>query len=445
MAKRSTFATRFGAIATVAGSAIGLGNVWRFPYEMGSNGGGSYFLVYVLSILLIGIPVMLSELAIGYSTRKSANKALRELSPGTRWHYFSLGGFLSAMLTLAFYSVVAGWIMAYFGAYLLEGVGQDSTAYFQHMVSTPLTAVGFTMLVLLLNHIVLRLGVRQGVERVNGVLMPLLFVLMIIFAVRSLFLPAAREGLTFMFRPSLSAFSPSMVLNAMGQAFFTLSLGGFVLETYASYFRPETSLVRTSLLVAIMDTAVALLSGVFLFPALFTYGGEVAAGPPFIFEVLPRVFASMPGGEIIAPVFFFLLLSAALTSTISMSEVQVSVVEEQRHWSRRRATIWVTLVALVLGSLCALSFSVLSSCTLWGRNIFGVMEYAVSNLLMPFMGLFICWFVGWHLQPDFLSDIIFPSATRQKYPRLTGRVAAVMRFLLRYIAPLCILAVFMSL
>lgn len=437
MKERSVFKSRFGAIATTAGSAIGLGNIWRFPYEMGNNGGGSYLLVYLLSIFLVGIPVLIAEFTIGSSTHLTARKALIKLAPGTSMHHFSLLGYLGALLTLAFYSVVAGWILGYliqaFSGQLIGYTAPEYALQFNQFVSNPWMVVATTALMLIINHVVIRSGVQKGVERVNRVLMPLLFVMLVVFAIRSLFLPAAREGLTFMFKPSFKGFQPRIMLDALGQAFFTLSIGEFVAETYASYFTRGTKLMKTAVMVAVADTTVALLAGIFLFPAIFSYGCEVAAGPKFIFEVIPTIFSSMPGGEFWAVVFFCLLLFAALTSTISMSEMLVASVQDQITISRHKATGVVTGVAMVLALMCALSFNVLGGFQLLGQNLFGMFEYLVSNFLMPLCGLFICYFVGYRVSPSVFEKAVCAPAW----------AVSLLRICLRYIAPISILMIFL--
>lgn len=325
MTKRAQFGTRLGVIATTVGSAVGLGNIWRFPYEAGTHGGGAFLLIYIGFIFLIGVPVICAEFMMGRGTRSGIYGAFRALSRHRAWAWMSYLGISASILILSFYSVVAGWTLEYLWESLSGGLAASSEsgslhAAFDSFAAGP-RAVVWTLVFLAVNAFVLLRGVTRGIERTSNVLMPLLFVILIIFCVNSLLLPKAGEGLSFLFKPDFSKVDSSMLIGAMGQAFFSLSLGLGTLLTYSSYFSDKTPLVKSAVTTASLDTVVAILAGIVIFPAVFTYDCEASAGPKLVFEVLPSIFHQMPGGYVLAVLFFFLLFVASLTSTISMSEI----------------------------------------------------------------------------------------------------------------------------
>ena len=371
---RLGFATRMGAIAASVGSAVGLGNIWRFPYEAGQNGGGAFILVYVLCVLVLGLPVMLSEFVIGRSTHKTMMGAIVELTPTKRWtRLFPYICVIGSVVTLSFYSVVCGWVCEYLYLSLsgqlnglnVQGYGDIFTAF----MASPWRCVGWTVLFLVLNFAVMLRGVQHGIERISTLLMPLLFVLLVVFCVNSFFMPKCDEGLRFMFAIDFSHFTWRGAVDALGQAFMSLSLGIACMVTYASYFNDKASLVRDAGVIAFLDTMVALLAGVVIFPAVFSYGFQPEAGPKLVFEVLPAIFQQMSGGQIWCVLFFVLLLFASLTSTISLSEISIAFLIEEHHLSRRRATSWCGVVVIVVATLCALSFNVLDHIKAFGMNL----------------------------------------------------------------------------
>ena len=439
--KRSGFATRLGAIAASVGSAVGLGNIWRFPYEAGENGGGAFILVYVLCVLLLGIPVMLSEFVIGRSTHKSMMGALNQLTGGSKIKWFTLVCITGAVVTLSFYSVVCGWVCEYLylaitGA-LSNRTMEDYSNIFSAFMASPWRCVGWTVLFLVVNFAVLLRGVQKGIERISTLLMPLLFLLLVIFCVNSFTMPKCHEGLSFMFAIDFSHFSWRGVIDAFGQAFMSLSLGIACLITYSSYFSDKTSLTRDAGVIAFLDTMVALLAGVVIFPAVFSYGLQPEAGPKLVFEVLPAIFEQMSGGQIWCVLFFVLLIVASLTSTISLSEIPISFLIEERKMSRTKSTIWCALVVLVMASVCALSFNVLDHVKAFGMNIFDLLNYASANIFMLVGGLFTAAFVGWIVDRKVVREQLSGDS------RLSPLVRNYVVFCLRFVAPVAILLIFL--
>ena len=438
---RQGFATRAGAIAATVGSAVGLGNIWRFPYVAGQNGGGAFILVYLTCVVLLGIPVIMSEFVIGRSTHKSMKGALRELSPENKVYRFSYVCILGAIITCSFYSVVCGWVIDYLwqavSGRLLSVESSKLGEMFAGEVGDPWRCCLWTMLFLVINFFVMARGVRKGVERVSNIMMPLLFVMLIIFCVNSLLLPGSHKGLRFLFSPDFSKLGWSGVVEAMGQAFMSLTLGIAGLVTYSSYFKDDAPLVKDAVTIASLDTLVAVLAGIVIFPAVFSYGFEPTAGPKLIFETLPAIFGQMPGGTIWAILFFTLVFFASLTSTISLSEIPIAFFVEEFHLSRRRATALCAVIVIALAMLCALSFNVLSDITLWGKNIFDLFDYASANVFMLLGGLFTAVYVGWFLKRNVIRDQLTNRGTKPDSSQ--GYIT----FCLRYIAPAVIVIYFL--
>ncbi len=444
MTKRVGFATRLGAIAASVGSAVGLGNIWRFPYEAGANGGGAFILVYICCILVMGIPVILSEFIIGRSTHSNMKAALMRLSPGKKYYLFTYICILGSFIVIGFYSVVCGWIIEYLYqaavGHLINHTPEEYNTMFTSLVASPLHCVGWTMLFLILNFLVMSRGIEKGIERVASVMMPLLFLILIVFCVNSLLLPGAKKGLSFLFYPDFSELTMRGVLDAFGQAFLSLSIGISCLVTYGSYFKDDTSLAKDAVTVASLDTLVAILSGVMIFPAVFSFGVEPTAGPRLIFEVLPGIFQQMTGGYFWALLFFLLVFFASLTSTISLSEIPITFLIEEHKMSRSRAIAWTALFTFVLATVAALSFNVLDDIKLWGKNIFDMMDYAASNIFMLLGGLFTAVYVGWILD----RKVVHNQLTNDG--RLKAKLAEpYLIFCLRYVAPVSIFFIFLYL
>ena len=441
MSERAQFATRLGVIAASVGSAVGLGNIWRFPYEAGIHGGGAFISIYILCVLVLGIPVIIAEFIIGRSTHKNSNGAIKQLAPGSKFRYFSYIGIIASTMILSFYSVVAGWIVEYLFQSILGNLNghntQEYSEMFNSLAGSPWRSLLWTYLFLVVNFLILRKGIQKGIEKISNILMPILFLLLIIFCINSLLLPKAGEGLKFMFMPDFSQISPSMIVGAMGQAFFSLSLGLTCLLTYASYFSNKTPLVKSATIIAVLDTCVAILAGTIIFPAVFSFGAEPTAGPKLVFEVLPNIFQQMPGGYFWSLAFFMLLFFASITSTISMSEIFITFCTEEHKMSRKKATWMSTIIAMVFGSFCALSFNTLSDFTIFSKTIFDLFDYVSSNILLPAGGFILAIFVGWKMDKKIVKEQLTNGGT------LKVRTMKPIIFCIKYVAPAAILLIFL--
>ena len=438
---RAQFATRLGVIATTVGSAVGLGNIWRFPYETGVHGGAAFLLLDLFFIFIIGVPVVCAEFIIGRHTGSNIRGAFRMLAPRQAWGWVSYIGITASVLILSFYSVVAGWTMHYTVKSVAGFSDTTSTAarhaQFDSFASGNIRPMLWTLAVLAINYLILSRGVQKGIERMSNILMPILFAILLLFTVNSLMMPGAKEGLMFLFSPDFSAITPSVVLGAMGQAFFSLSLGLGCLITYSSYFKSDTPLLRTAMITAGLDTFVAILAGMIIFPAVFTFGQQPEAGPKLVFEVLPSIFADMAGGVVWSTLFFLLLFLASLTSTISMAEITIAYLCEEFRMTRRGATALSIGVAMILGSLCALSFGVLGDMKVFGLTLFNLFDYTSSNILLPIGGMIISLFVGWKLDRSVIISEL--SAGGGRATKFATRIVI---FCLRWLAPVCIAMVF---
>lgn len=442
MKNRAQFATRLGVIATTVGSAVGLGNIWRFPFEAGAHGGGAFLLVDLFFIFIIGIPLVCAEFIIGRHTGSNVRGAFRSLRVHKAWGGIGYLGIIASVMILSFYSVVAGWTMEYVWQ-SLSGFGGDTTVSdlhgrFDAFASSDIRPVMWTIIFLAINFLILSRGVQKGIEKMSNIMMPLLFIILLIFCVNSLMLPQASEGLKFLFAPDFSQLTPRVVLSAMGQAFFSLSLGLGCLITYSSYFKKETPLLKTAGEMASLDTLVAILAGIIIFPAVFTFGEEPAAGPKLVFEVLPSIFSQMPWPTFWSALFFFLLFLASLSSTISMSEISIAYLTDEFKLSRRKATALNIVTAMVLGSLCALSFGTLNDVRIFGMTLFNLFDFVSSNIMLPIGGMAIAIFTGWFLDKRIVRTEL-SSGTKGRWSSLS--ISAVI-FCLKYLAPICIGLVF---
>lgn len=439
---RDTFGSKFGVIAATAGSAVGLGNIWRFPYIAGENGGGAFLLIYLGFILLIGLPVMLSELSIGRATQRNPFGAFRILKPKAKWFWIGIMGIAAAFMINAFYSVVAGWTLEYlFKAIGNSFAGKDSkqiSELFTSFQDTTWRPLLWTVIFIVISGSVVLAGVEKGIEKYTKILMPLLVILIIILDIRAITLPNAAEGLSFLFKPDFSKINSSAILEALGQAFFSLSIGMGTLITYGSYINKKENLFSTAVSVSIADTLIAILAGVAIFPAVFAFGISPAAGPDLVFLTLPNIFSQMTGGYIFGLMFFFLLVVAALTSTISILEVVVAYFTEELKIERKKATILASVGIGVLGVLCSLSLYELPQLAIVGTNLFGVLEYVSSNVFLPLGGLLIVVFVGWFFGRDLLKTEL---SVNGKYKI---RFFPLFIFIVRYVAPLAIALVFLN-
>ena len=441
---RENFGSKIGAVLAAAGSAVGLGNIWRFPIETGQNGGAAFIIVYIGCVLLLGIPIMMSEFIIGRHTHTNTAGAYRKLAPGTSWKWVGRLGVLSGFVILSYYSVVAGWTAEYTALAItnyFDGKGaNDFPAIFAKFVSNPWLSVSLMLAFMIVTHVIVIRGVKSGIEKFAKVMMPALFVILIILAICSVMLPGASQGLEFLLKPDFSKITGSAVLSAMGQAFFSLSLGLGCLCTYASYFGNDTNIGKTALNVSIIDTFVAVMSGFIIFPAVFNAGYTLSSediGPSLLFITMPNVFqqafGSMPVlSYVVSVLFYFLLVVAALTSTISMHEVVTAYVSEEFTMTRRKAATIVTIACSTVGVFCALSFGPLDGFKLFGMTLFDLFDYVSSNIFLPVGGMFIALFVGWYLDKKIVRDEVTNNGTlRAPYLRLIV-------FILRYVAPIAI-------
>ncbi len=447
---RENFGSKIGAVLAAAGSAVGLGNIWRFPIEVGTNGGAAFIIVYIGCVLLMGIPIMMSEFLIGRHTQANTAGAYRMLAPGTPWRWVGRLGVLSGFVILSYYSVVAGWTAEYtvlaIGNYFDGKTTADFPQIFNQFVSNPWLSVFWMLAFMLITHVIVVRGVKSGIEKFSKLMMPALFVILIVLAICSVTLPGASQGLEFLLKPDFSKITGTAVLRAMGQAFFSLSLGLGCLCTYASYFNRETNIGKTALSVSLIDTMVAIMSGFIIFPAVFNAGymlDRSDIGPSLLFITMPNVFGQAFGSipalaYLVSVLFYFLLMLAALTSTISMHEVVTAYVSEEFAMSRRKAATIVTIACSVVGVLCALSFGPFEGVKIFGMTIFDFFDYAASNIMLPVGGMLIAIFTGWYLDKKIVRDEITNKGT------LRARYLPVVIFILKYIAPVAIACILLG-
>ena len=425
-----------------AGGAVGLGNIWRYPYMLGQNGGGAFLLVNLLFVLMIGIPLMMTEFVIGRRTQSNVVGAYKKLERKKGWATIGYFSILGAVLIYAFYSVVAGWTLNYIVMACtnqLSGLTPNEVAdAFASFTSHSFWPVLFQLAFLALTALVISFGVQKGIEKISKILMPVLFFLLLLMVFRSLTLPGAKEGLQFLFKPDFSKLTGAGVLGALGQSFFSLSLGMGAMVTYGSYIRKEDSLFKTSLWISVCDLLVAILAGVVIFPAVFSFGMDPAAGPQLVYVVLPNVFNSMPMGGLFAAVFFLLLGIAALTSTISLQEIIVAFNVEELHWSRRKSSIISMISIFVIGIFCTLSFGPIKHWTLFDRTIFDLFDLVTASYLMPIGALATTIFLGWFYPKAEVKDEITNGGA------LKGKLFELYYFILRFVAPIALIVILLS-
>ena len=426
---RDNFSGKLGIIAAAAGSAIGLGNIWRFPYILGENGGGAFLLIYLLFVLIIGVPVMISEFLIGRKAQLNVFGAFRKLAPGQHWYLIGVMGVGAAFLILAFYSVVAGWTLHYVYLSMTNALSgntpSEMMAVFEQVQSTKLQSIAWTLLFMGGTAYIVRSGIEKGIERYTKVLMPVLLLIIIVLNIRAVTLEGASEGLAFLFNPDFSKINSNVVLEALGQAFFSLSIGMGVIVTYGSYIKKAESLGGTALSVSFADTIIALLAGVAIFPAAFAFGMEPDQGPGLVFVTLPNIFNQMAGGYLFGLLFFVLLSIAAFTSSISLLEVVVAYFTEELKLRRKQATWIAAGIIAILGIFCALSGSV-----------FGAFDYISSNILLPLGGLLVVIFVGWIMEKTSPRGEIEADGKKARY---YGWFV----FIIKFLAPIAIALVFL--
>lgn len=441
MQNRDKFSSKFGILAAAAGSAIGLGNIWKFPYIAGENGGGAFLVIYLVFILLIGIPVMMSEFIIGRKAQQNVFGAFRSLAKSPFWKIIGVMGVLAAFFILSFYGTVAGWTFEYLYQAISDNfAGKDTeqiSAMFEAFSTSTFKPLVYQLVFMLITMFIVLGGIKKGIEKYAKILMPLLLMIIIYLDITALSLEGGMEGMRFLFQPDFSKVTPKCIIDALGHSFFTLSLGMGVLMTYASYFQRDTNLTKTSINVAMADTIIALLAGIAIFPAVFAFNTEPDAGPGLVFITLPNIFEQIPGGYLFSILFFLLLGVAALTSSISILEVVVAYLSEEKQMSRTKATILSTIAISITGALCTLSMGPLSNFLIFDKNIFDLLDFLASNVLLPLGGMLIAFFVGWILKRSIIIDEL------SNYGTVRVHFIKIFIFLIRYVAPISILFVFL--
>lgn len=439
---RAQFTSKFGLIAAAAGSAIGLGNIWKFPYITGVYGGAAFLFVYLAFILAIGLPIMLSELIIGRKSRRNAFGAFKKLAPETPWRFIGSFGVAAAFLILSFYGVVAGWSIKYIVFSINNSFHSSSpeaiSSAFEKFITNPVGPLFYQILFMLMTGAIVIIGVQKGIERYSKVLMPILLIIIIILDIRAVTLPGAGDGLRFLFHPDFSKLSFEGVLSALGHAFFSLSLGMGTLITYGSYVNKHNNLVNTAIQVTFADTLIAILAGIAIFPAVFAFNIEPGQGVGLIFVTLPNVFMQMPGGYLFSVLFFILLTIAALTSGISILEVVVAYFTEELKIKRRTSTILATSLIALLGIICSLSMGIFSEYEIFGLNFFDQLDFISANLLLPIGGMFIALFIGWSFGKFKVMREVAHGG------RLRGWFLRIFMLLVKFVAPIAIFIVFLQ-
>ncbi len=442
-AKREGFSTTLGVLAATLGSAVGLGNIWKFPSMTGQNGGAAFVFIYLIAVVMVGLPVMIAEFIIGRRAAANNVGAFKKLAPGKPWFLTGVSGVAAAFLIMFFYTDVAGWVYSYAfkaltGTFARTDASQTADIFTRYVgsVAGPLA---WQWIVLVTISVIIIAGVTKGIERMTKTLLPILFVLLIICDVRALTLPGAMEGVKYLFQPDFSKITASVILAAMGLAFFKLSVGMGTMTTYGSYIGKNENMPSNAIKVALADTLVSLMAGLAIFPAVFAFGFKPDAGPSLLFITIPAVFNTMPFGQVFLTMFFLLAAIAATGAMISLLEVPVAYLTEELHWSRVTATISSAGLMGVVGVLATLSTSTLSGMLFFGKTFFDLFDFASSNVLLPIGGLLICLFVGWKLGPAVITDEASNGGTLRN-----TAVLRVFMFTVRYVAPIAIVVVLLN-
>ncbi len=449
MGERANFGSKLGVILATAGSAVGLGNVWRFPYMTGENGGAVFIMIYVICVVLLGIPCMVSEFIVGRHGQSNTARAYRKLAGGTPWSLIGYMGVLTGFLITGYYAVVSGWCLQYIFASLighLQGDPEYFKTYFTELATHPVKPVLWTVIILGITYLIIEHGVRDGIERASKLLMPTLFILLLIIVGASCMLPDADDGIEFLFEPDYDKLTGDVFLGALGQSFYSLSIAMGCLCTYASYFSRYTNLTKSASQIAIIDCLVAILAGLMIFPAAFSVGVNPDSGPSLIFITLPNVFqqafASMPlVGYCISLLFFVLLSLAALTSLMSLHEVSTAFIHEELKMSRKKAALLVTVTTSVIGAFCSLSMGAVDGLVFFGKSLFDWFDFITGQIFLPIVGFLTCIFIGWFVP----HQIVRNEFTNQGELKSIGyvRLFHVYIFLVKYVCPLAILLVFL--
>lgn len=443
MNKRGGFKSRFGLIAAVGGSVVGLGNIWRFPYLAGENGGAAFILVYIIICFLISVPIMISELSIGRAGQSNAVNSFRKIAPGTKWEYAGLLGVIASVVMISFYSVVAGWSLEFLKESLFNGFADRSSVEIREGLTSFINSgwrpVMWTVVFIITTCIVVLSGIEKGIERYSKIMMPLIVLILLGMFFYSFTMSGFQEGVSFLLKPDFSKITPSVILQALGQSFFSLSLGMGAMITYGSYVKKETNLGQLASTVSLMDMSVAILSGLAIFPAVFSMGINPTSGPDLVFITLPGVFNQMPGGYFISIVFFFLLFMAAITSSVSMVEVITAYMKEEFKIKRRWGIFITACIALCTGTLSALSQVEGSHLKIFGMNFFDFFDNLSATYLLPIGGFLTVIFVGWFLNKDIFKKEVTSNG------RYEAKALPVIRFLIKFVAPVVIILLFLNL
>ena len=443
--KRDSFGSRFGALVALAGSAVGLGNLWRFPYLVGENGGAAFIIIYILLSFLICLPIFVCEFVIGRRSKKNAYAAFRDLSGGSWWRWVGLLTIIVPLVVLSYYSVIGGWSIDYLLKSLsfsfTSGVSQSAiNTIFTDLVSSTWAPLIAHTAFLAVTTVIVMVGIKDGIENFSKVMMPLLFIIVVGIAVYAVTLPGAMAGIEYLFKPDFSKINADAIASALGQAFFSLSLGFGTIMTYASYVDKKENIMFQSTTTAVADFMFALIAGIAIMPAVFAFGISPESGPGLVFETLPYVFSQMPAGGVVAILFFMALLVAALTSSISMLEVAVAYLIEEKNFSRISACITLFVICWVVGAACSLSFGPLSDVKIFGRTVFDFFDNLTSNILMTLGSLLTVLFVGWRLKKTDIYDEFTNGQTLSTNVKIFG----VLWFLIRYVAPVAVAIIFIT-
>ena len=443
--ERAKFGSKLGVILATAGSAVGLGNVWRFPYMTGENGGAVFIIIYVACVLLLGIPCMISEFIIGRNGRANTARAYSKVAGGSPWSVIGYMGVLTGFLITGYYAVVAGWCLQYVWATFI-GHMQGDPAYFQQyfaeLAADPVKPVLWTVIILGITYLIIEHGVRDGIEKASKLMMPTLFVLLLVIVVAACMLPNADKGIRFLFHPDFSKINSDVFLAALGQAFYSLSIAMGCLCTYASYFSKHTNLTASAIQIGVIDCLVAILAGLMIFPAAFSVGVNPDSGPSLIFITLPNVFQQAFGGiplvgYAISLLFFILLSLAALTSLMSLHEVSTAFFQEELVITRKKAALLVTVTTAVIGAFCSLSLGATDCLTFFGKTLFDWFDFVTGQIFLPIVGFLTCILIGWFVPHKLVRDEYTNWGTQR------GRFFHLYLFLVKYVCPLAILFIFL--
>lgn len=443
---RANFGSKLGVILATAGSAVGLGNVWRFPYMTGQNGGAAFIIIYIMCVFILGIPCMLNEFIIGRHSATNTARAYRKLSNGTPWMLIGYFGVFTGFVITSYYAVVSGWCFQYIFASAigqLNGTPEFFANYFDSFEKDPIKPVFWAAVFLCVTHFVIVRGVRDGIEKASKLLMPALFILLLILVVAACMLPGAWKGVEYLFKPDFSKVTKDVFLGALGQSFYSLSVGMGCICTFASYFSKETNLTRSAVQISFIDTFIAILAGLIIFPAAFSIGVNPDSGPALIFITLPNVFqeafSAMPAvGYVVSLGFYALLSLAALTSLISLHEVCTAFVQEETKMTRRKSATIVTIVCSVIAALCSLSLGKCDWLSIGGMSMFDLFDFVSGQIMLPLGGFLTCLFLGWYVPSKILKD------QYTNWGTMNGKFFPLYLYAVKFVCPICILMVFLN-